>query len=73
MYKVGEELALKITEHIYLYHITRANIAGGEIVPWECADSKLYVADTWWESDDNVLSDINNLSYIEFLTKYKGY
>lgn len=73
MYKVGEELALKITEHIYLYHITRTNFAGGEIVPWECVDSKLYVADTWWESDDNVLFDINNLSYIEFLTKYKGY
>lgn len=74
MYKVKDDLAVKITEHIYLHHICNGlGIAGEEILPWVCIDSKLYIADTWWESDDNVLEDMSKLSYINFLSKYKGY
>jgi len=73
MYKAGGDFALEISEHIYLYHITRLEVAGKEVVPWKCVDNKSYLADTWWESDEGVLHDINNLSYIEFITKYKAY
>ncbi|VBB05624.1 Hypothetical protein LUCI_0834 [Lucifera butyrica] len=74
MYKIKDDLGIKISEHIYLHHIaTGLAIKENRIVPWECVDSKLYIADTWWESDDNIIDDMRNLSIIEFLSKYKGY
>ena len=74
MYRVKPDLGVKLSEHIYLHHISnKLEIKGKKILPWECIDSKIYIADTWWESDEDIIDDMNKLSIIEFLSKYKGY
>jgi hypothetical protein len=74
MYKLKSDLAVSLSEHIYLHHISRDLFINGEpILPWECIDSKTYISDTWWETDEDILNDLNNLPFIEFMTKYKAY
>jgi hypothetical protein len=74
MYKIKDDLAAKLSEHIHLHHIVRGlEVNGKRILPWECIDSKIYIADTWWETDGDILKDICNMTYVEFLSKYKAY
>ena len=73
MYKIKDDLAVSIDAHIILHHITNLKIGDDRILPWECIDSKIYIADTWWETDEDILKDLNSLSLVDFLAKYKGY
>ncbi|HEX3045562.1 MAG TPA: hypothetical protein VHY08_12455 [Bacillota bacterium] len=74
MYKIENDLVVSLSEHINLHHISTNLLVNGEyIVPWECVDSKLYIADTWWEKDEDIINDIRCLSFVEFMKKYKGY
>jgi len=74
IYKVRDDLAVSLSEHIYLHRIVTAlEINGEKIVPWECLGSKIYIADTWWETDEEILKDMNEMPFVEFMAKYKAY
>lgn len=74
MYKLKNDLAVSLSEHIYLHHVSKDLLINEEkALPWECIDSKIYIADTWWETDEDILSDLQNMSLIEFMSKYKAY
>ena len=70
---INSSFGVVLDEHIYLY---RYNIqvynAQKEWIPWMYADSKKYLGDTWWNEDIEILTDLKNLSIIDFLDKYKG-
>lgn len=73
-YRVREDMAIRITDHIYVCRIADDYISDSRrIVPWYCMESEVYIADTWWEEDNDVLNDFTNLSYMDFITKYKMY
>lgn len=73
IYKINEDLGLLISEHIYIFHISKdLTINGERILPWECVDNKKYIADTWWETDKTILNDLITLSYVDFMIKYKA-
>ena len=74
MYKVNDDFALLITEHIYLYHLEKQfNIAGESLIDWYYVNSEKYIGDAWWFDDEEILNDIENLSITNFFKKYKGY
>jgi hypothetical protein len=74
MYKLDDEFCISITENIYLYHIVSGiEIANESVLPWTYVDSKLFLGDSWWESDEDIISDIQNLSVLDFIKKYKMY
>lgn len=74
MYKISDNILVSLSEHIYLYHVTNGLLINNErLLPWECVDGKKYIADIWWESDEEILEDLKNLSLIEFFDKYKAY
>jgi len=73
-YKLRDDLAVSLSAHIVLHHIMDDSFDGGEkILPWVCVDSNIYIADTWWDTDEEILSDFRNLSFVEFMSKHKAY
>lgn len=72
-YKIEGEFGLFLDANIYLYHLPSRDEFYTKIVPWYYADSKKYLGDTWWESDEEILESIQKLSVVEFLKRYKGY
>lgn len=72
-YRVHDNFAIFLDKNIYLYHLIPKDETYTKIIPWYYADSRLYIGDTWWYEDEKILHDVQNLSVIEFLDKYKGY
>lgn len=72
-YKINESFAVTLDANIYLFHLFPKGEVYTDIVPWYYADSKKYLGDTWWETDAEILQNLNELSVIEFLSRYKGY
>lgn len=72
-FKIDEEFGLCLSSNIYLYHIPLVDELINKLTPWYYADSKKYLGDTWWESDDEILQSIQKLPVVDFLKKYKGY
>ncbi len=73
-YKIREDMVVRITNHIYVSRISEDYIVDkNRIVPWNCMESEVYIADTWWEEDKDILKDFVNLSYLDFIVKYKMY
>lgn len=74
MYRLKNDVVVSLSEHIYLHHVSKDLLINEEkILPWECVDSKIYIADTWWETDEDILNDLKNMAFIEFMSKYKAY
>lgn len=74
MYKLDDEFCVYLTDNIYIYHLVPSlEINNREVVPWSYVDSKIYAGDTWWEEDEEILSDLKSLSIIDFIKKYKAY
>ncbi len=73
MYKLSEEFALWLTGNIYLYHIIPRKEVYTKIVPWHYADGAMYLGDRWGEEDQQIVENIQRLSVIRFLQRYKGY
>lgn len=74
MYKLDDEFCVSLKDNIYIYHLVpslRINDRG--VVPWNYIDSKIYAGDTWWEADEEILSDLKSLPIIDFIKKYKAY
>lgn len=73
LYKIDEDFAVQLDKNIYLYHIIQKRDSYMNIMPWYYSDSKLYIGDTWWMQNSEIIEDIQKLSIIEFMKKYKGY
>ncbi|GAA0741798.1 hypothetical protein [Clostridium oceanicum] len=74
MYKLNDEFCVSIKEHIYLYHLVpMIEINNDMILPCNYVDSKMYIGDTWWQDDEEILGDLKKLSIIDFIKKYKAY
>lgn len=43
------------------------------LVPWWYASGELYVGDTWWFDEYEIISDLSKLSMLDFFYKYKGF
>lgn len=73
-YKVDEHYAVKIDEHIVIYHLEEPIVFESKnLVPWWYASGELYIGDTWWFEKDEIVRDLIKLSILEFLNKYKGF
>ncbi|WBW95238.1 hypothetical protein [Oceanirhabdus sp. W0125-5] len=73
-YRLKNNLAVIISEHIRIVRIIEDYIVEDErLVPWYYVGTEKYIADSWWETDEVIINDFNNLSFIEFLVKYKMY
>lgn len=74
MYLIKENFGIVINEHIYLcYSNEKFRVQQEQVFPWCYIESKKYLGDTWWFEDSEILNDIQNLSIIDFVEKYKGY
>lgn len=74
MYVVYPKFGVVLDEHIYLYYYNpQIYNQYKNLIPWGYAESKKYLGDTWWENDKEILLDLQKLSIIQFLDKYKGY
>ena len=74
MYIINSKFGLVIDEHIHLYYFDEDMVEiENTIFPWMYVESKKYIGDAWWFDDDEIISDIQRLSLIDFLEKYKGY
>lgn len=71
-FKLREDMAITINEHIYLYRIISHERLQSPI-KWYYVDQKLYIADSWWETDEDILNDVHSLSFVDFFIKYKAF
>lgn len=72
-YKINEHFAISLDANIFLFHLIPKGDVYSDIVPWYCADGQVYLGDTWWEQDDEILENVQKLSVIDFLEQYKGW
>lgn len=73
MYKINEDFALQLDYNINLYHLIAKKEVYNNLVPWYYADSKMYLGDCWGETDKEIIENIQHLTVIQFLQRYKGY
>ena len=74
MYRVDVDFAVHLSANIYLYHlVSKDDVLYPHIIPWYYVDSRVFLGDTWWESDEEILQNLIALTTVEFLKRYKGY
>jgi len=76
MYRFNDEFAIRLTHHIDLHHLALSDDEWGilaSIVPWHYVDGCCFLGDTWWETDNEILENINKMTVVNFLKRYKGY
>lgn len=76
MYRFNDRFAIHLTHHIDLYHLAVPDDEWGilaSLIPWHYVDSCRFLGDTGWETDDEILENMNKMPVIEFLKQYKGY
>lgn len=74
MYKIDADFAVHLSANIYLYHlVSKDDVLYPPFIPWHYVDSRVFLGDTWWESDEEVLQNLVVLTTVEFLKRYKGY
>lgn len=76
MYRFNDRFAIHLTHHIDLYHLAVPDDEWGilaSLIPWHYVDSCRFLGDTGWETDDEILENMNKMPVIEFLKHYKGY
>ena len=73
-FKIDDEYAVSIDEHIYLRKLVKkTDEPYAHIIPWYYQYAQLYIGDAWWSSQEEILQDIQEMSFIGFLKKYKGF
>ena len=72
-FRVDEEYALSLDQHILLHKLVRKEPPYGDLVPWYYRYGQRYLGDAWWFSPEEILSDFHSLSPVAFLKKYKGF
>lgn len=73
VYKIDDSFGLYLDANIFLYHLFVKDNIGVDIVPWYYSDGQIYLGDTWWEDDEEILNNIKTLSVIDFYKRYKGW
>ena len=74
MYVLNSGFGIVINEHIYLCHCNEEIFNQQKsLFPWVYVESKKYIGDSWWFETDEIIEDIQNLSFLKFMEKYKGY
>ena len=72
-FRVDEEYAVSIGQHITLHKLVRKEPPYGDLVPWYYQYGQRYLGDAWWFSPEEILADFRSLSTVAFLKKYKGF
>lgn len=72
-FRVDEEYALSIGQHILLHKLVKKEPPYEDLVPWYYRYGQRYLGDAWWFSPEEILSDFRSLSTVAFLKKYKGF
>ena len=73
IYRVYNDIGIKLEKHMYLYKLLDdLQVKGNDLLPWYYASEKKYLADVWWESDEEIIKDLYELPFIEFIIKYKA-
>ena len=72
-FRVDEEYALSLDQHILLHKLVRKEPPYEDQVPWYYRYGQRYLGDAWWFSPEEILSDFHSLSTVAFLKKYKGF
>ena len=72
-FRVDEEYALSLDQHILLHKLVRKEPPYGDLVPWYYQYGQRYLGDAWWSSPEEILADLQGLSTVAFLKKYKGF
>ena len=72
-FRVDEEYALSLDQHILLHKLVRKEPPYGDLVPWYYRYGQRYLGDAWWFSPEEILADLQGLSTVAFLKKYKGF
>ena len=72
-FRVDEEYALSLDQHILLHKLVRKEPPYGDLVPWYYRYGQRYLGDAWWFSPEEILSDFHRLATVAFLKKYKGF
>ena len=74
MYVLNSGFGVVINENIFLCYFNEELFNQQKaIFPWRYVESKKYIGDSWWYEDYEIVDDIQKLSLIQFLEKYKGY
>lgn len=74
MYIIDSKYGITINEHISLYRNSgKAIEVQDSVFPWKYMESSKYIGDSWWFDDEEIIRDIQKLSLLAFLEKYKGY
>ena len=72
--RLNEHYAVSLDSNIYLYRFSPEDILEQQAVfQWQYATVRKYIGDTWWYNDSEIIADIQQMSLLEFLEKYKGY
>ena len=71
--KINESVGLFLDANIYIFHLFSKGSISTDIVPWYYPDGQIYLGDTWWEDDEEIIRNIQKMSILEFLENYKGY
>ena len=72
-FRVDEEYAVSISQHITLHKLVKKEPPYGDLVPWYYQYGQRYLGDAWWFSPEEILADLRELSTVAFLKKYKGF
>lgn len=72
-YSLSPQYGVVLDSHITIYRFDPEAVQlQKEFFDWVYAEESWYIADTWWFSDEEILSDILRMTMIEFLEKYSG-
>ena len=72
-FRVDEEYAVSLDQHITLHKLVKKEPPYGDLVPWYYRYGQRYLGDAWWFSPEEILADFRSLSTVAFLKKYKGF
>ena len=72
-FRVDEEYALSLDQHILLHKLVRKEPPYEDLVPWYYRYGQRYLGDAWWFSPEEILADLQGLSTVAFLKKYTGF
>jgi len=71
---LGDSLGLSIDSHIILYSLPEETLLAEELklFGWCYPLGHHYLGDTWWYSNEEILSDLDSMKTHEFIKKYRG-
>ena len=72
-FRVDEEYALSLDQHILLHKLVKKEPPYEDLVNWYYRYGQRSLGDAGWFSPEEILSDFHSLSTVAFLKKYKGF